>query len=249
MRAVGALRAADNPDKEGHSPYYVGLVQPKDTFETYCGNLGCVVGLAPLNTSDRASFRYSIAIGYPSERSRLAGIHELGHSAGRRHAPSDRVTGSYDSNYPVAQADLDFDGYDERTKTTLSLSTHHDVMGYVRNKWTSNYGAHLFHQRMQDVRDYAAGLSSARRSASFFEQVVVSPGGEQSDAFVVRDQPVSGQHNVKVGDSAGKTITTVMANKLAVPDSEDSIWEIPFVAGACFATLPDGQKIKLSCGT
>lgn len=147
LAQVTALRANDAvaPDV-----YYMGLVAPTDTYESYCPR-SCALGLSglPDDPSD-ATQRASLSLGFGGMPTVTTMVHELGHAFGRYHAPCGGAAGS-DRAFPYTGGGIGVWGYDNELSIAYPPEFGKDMMGYCDPSWVSDYTYAGIHERLSSV--------------------------------------------------------------------------------------------------
>jgi len=142
-------------DKAERDLYYVGLFTPKPSFEEFCAQGGCVLGLAPLAQEHETGLRAAIVLGYPG-RAEGTMVHELAHTMGRSHAPCGRPAG-VDEDFPYKAGGIGVFGFDLVKKKLFDpAESYRDLMGYCAPEWISDYTYRGLFERMEAVTKQAA---------------------------------------------------------------------------------------------
>jgi hypothetical protein len=128
------VRQADGAPREA---YYYGLLSPTSSFGQYCQG-SCTTGQGyVVQGAGDGDFRVGSGIGFSGDDSAWTLVHELGHEAGRMHAPCS--AGNTDPNFPYADGSIGVWGLDDRSGAYLSPSENADFMSYCNPNWTSDY--------------------------------------------------------------------------------------------------------------
>ncbi len=158
LQAITSLRNTHGATAE---KYYYGLVNPADTFVSFCETGLCAAGLSWGNATSSeypigdAQFRASIGLGFAVDYTVVTMLHEIGHAHGRLHAPC-QSTDDIDNGFPYGDGSIGTWGYDlvaDRLKSPHSDDPdgHYDFMGYCPNEWVSDYTYAALFDRIQDV--------------------------------------------------------------------------------------------------
>lgn len=118
---IHSLRTSDDPAYSGW--HYYGLVDNSGGL-IYAG-----IGYIGIDT----------AVGWDSAYGAgSTAAHEIGHNAGRYHAPCGNPS-NIDPNYPYPQASINDYGYNPLDGTLRSPGTYKDYMSYCGPEWVSDY--------------------------------------------------------------------------------------------------------------
>jgi hypothetical protein len=155
LTAMWALREADAPPDD---VYYAGAFVAAPSFMQYCRS-GCVLGLAALAGPKEIGKRALAMVGFDGDDAAGTLAHELGHTMGRAHAPCGNPDG-IDRKYPYDDALIGSWGWDVIAQQLRDPTSVHDVMGYCKPIWVSDYTYSGLYQRMASV-NVAAKLAPA----------------------------------------------------------------------------------------
>ncbi len=137
LQAMVDLRQQESPPI---NTYYVATFEPAKSINDFCGNGGCVLGIAPggVGPGDVMD-RMALTLGYTGPTGPDTLTQELAHALGRLHAPCG-VQQAIDTKYPYAGAKLGVWGYNVLTKSWINpASVWKDFMSYCSPIWTSDY--------------------------------------------------------------------------------------------------------------
>jgi hypothetical protein len=139
--ALDSVRSKRQSDAPAADVYYFGMLAPTDSFNSFCGR-GCTAGVGFVVTTNDASHRAAVGLGWASTQSLITMAHEVGHNHGRQHSPCVPQGGSIsgvDPNYPYQGGAISVWGYNSQTKMLVNPMGVTDIMGYCNNQWISDY--------------------------------------------------------------------------------------------------------------
>lgn len=152
--ALRSLKMQDGKD----NAYYYGMISPATDFNTYCSRR-CTTGQSfTVSNANASSYRVGTGVGFSGDRWVWTFMHELGHMHGRGHAPCD-VTWDPDRNYPHSGGDVGIEGWDSRTDSFITPTSHTDFMGYCDTLWVSDYTYLGIKTRMEEAWALQRGLA------------------------------------------------------------------------------------------
>jgi hypothetical protein len=220
LNAVTQLR---KQDQAASDVYYYGALAPSATFNSFCQG-GCVTGLSTVvDTTQMASFRASVGVGFTGGDSANTAAHEVGHAHGRNHAPCGGTSG-VDASFPYTGGVIGVWGYDILAKTFLAPSKGHDMMGYCADDWVSDYTFSALFDRIATVNGGQVSASSSGQFAASRAAVAAAPQtfrvatveGDGTVAWggeIVDQEPTGGDARVATFLSAsGATVGTHTAH-------------------------------------
>ena len=175
LQAMVDLRQTESPPI---NTYYVATFEPARSIADFCGNGGCVLGIAPggVGPGDVMD-RMALTLGYTGSTGPDTLTQELAHALGRLHAPCG-VQQAIDTKYPYAGAKLGVWGYNVLTKSWINpASAWKDFMSYCSPIWTSDYTYKAIASRLTFVnksvhRDYVPPQGPAK-----YQWISVKPDG------------------------------------------------------------------------
>ena len=136
----------------GNSPeYYYGIFDPASSFNNFCGQ-GCILGLAPLNTSNNGSLRYGVGVGF-IQYALTTAIHEIGHAHGRAHVNCGPGLdpNSVDGQYPHNPQTIGVWGWDIVDTLLKNPNQNTDFMGYCDSQFVSDYTYRALYLRGNNI--------------------------------------------------------------------------------------------------
>ncbi|HXU83010.1 MAG TPA: hypothetical protein VN914_16545, partial [Polyangia bacterium] len=213
------LRAADNPDSD---IYYFGLISPAENLAAYCPDQ-CYMGLS--FRTDRAASKYQagVGLGFSGEIAGTVLAHELGHMAGRKHAPC-KVSTYLDPMYPSPEGKTGSWGWDMRSHALLAPDTT-DLMGYCNPTWISDYTYRGILDRMIEVD--SSGKSATTQSLSSEVRVLMVGGGQARWGLDASDGGEGAAEAATIRDEAGAVVATVEVRRLDVGEGDRSVVLVP----------------------
>jgi hypothetical protein len=196
------LRAADGPDPE---VFYFGLVSPAETVAAYCPDQ-CYLGLSFRTDKPAAKYQAGVGLGFSGEIAVAVLAHELGHLAGRKHAPC-KVSTYLDPQYPQADGKTGSWGWDARTRSLYAPDATRDLMGYCNPAWISAYTYRGVMDRIADVAGGGTKPATLEPSPAG-RTLLVGPSGARWG------RPASGtpegtSERADILDAAGNLVSTV----------------------------------------
>ncbi len=171
LTAMWALREADAPPDD---VYYAGAFVAAPTMTQYCRG-GCVLGLAGLAGPTEVGKRALAMVGFDGDEAATTLAHELGHTFGRAHAPCGDPAG-VDKKFPYADALIGSWGWNALAGELRDPTADHDVMGYCKPLWVSDYTYAALYQRLALV-NAAAKLAPAPSGMMAFRALHVGKDG------------------------------------------------------------------------
>jgi hypothetical protein len=162
-------------DDAPNDVYYYGLLEPESTFDDFCIDNACTLGIGYITTaslSDR-HFRVSMGLSYGDTYSAETTAHELGHNLGREHAPCGGPAYP-DPDFPHAGARIGWWGYQSPDVLTSPTVTR-DIMSYCENPWVSDYTYQALADRTAIINGNTAMLNPY--PIGHWRVVVVTPRG------------------------------------------------------------------------
>jgi hypothetical protein len=244
LDTVRSLRASDNVAQD---VYYYGLMTPTDSFQQYCGQGGCYLGLGyiPPSGPQGASLRAAIGVGWTDEMSAETLAHEVGHNHGREHAPCGGPAG-VDPGYPYSQAETGVWGYDTRGQSLLPPDRT-DIMGYCSEKWISDYTYQGLVERVAEINGFADVEVPPELLRPFRVLLVTASGPRWGNPITRPALPAGEPESAAVLDSAGSVLRQVEvyrsrlshggAFSIEVPEPEPG-WHSVRVQGASAIPFP-----------
>jgi hypothetical protein len=228
LTAMWELRAGDAPADD---VYYAGAFVAAPSFMQYCRG-GCVLGLAGLAGPKEIEKRALAMVGFDGDDAAGTLAHELGHTMGRAHAPCGNPAG-IDKKYPYDDAIIGSWGWNVIAEELLDPTSAHDVMGYCKPLWVSDYTYSGLYARM-------ASVNAAARLA---------PAPAPSGAMAYRALHVGKDGALKRGRAlsmhleAGPTVNA----EIERADGARVIMQVPWIVtdgpNGGFALVPEGESI------
>jgi len=145
LDSIRDLRASEDPDSD---VYYFGLIAPADSLVGYCPDQ-CYLGLSFRTDKPASKYQAGVGVGFSGDIAASVLAHELGHMAGRKHAPC-KVSTFIDPHYPQPEGKTDSWGWDQRSRTLYAPETT-DLMGYCSPAWISDYTYRAILDRLAEV--------------------------------------------------------------------------------------------------
>ncbi len=214
LQRLFEIRAEDNPPPQ---TYYYGLLRPSE------GGWSGVAGLGPLPSAGDVTRRGAIGLGGAGLGAVFTCAHELGHAAGRSHAPCGGA-GNPDPSFPYADGSIGVWGYDILTDTLKDPAATNDVMGYCSNRWLSDYNFTAMANRYRFVNGVAAAWAGP---PSRWRSVVLQEGGEFWGKEVVYPIPPSGDEVTVVFERDEVALAEDRAVVTELDHSDDLIVFLP----------------------
>lgn len=206
LNAVMEARATDAPASD---VYYVGLVDPRPSFDAYCGN-GCLAGLAPTAGLAIPSERAVLALGFGGAFVDETIPHELGHVMGRAHAPCGNPGGP-DPDYPYPNASIGVTGWREADRNFFFEAA--DVMSYCIPGWISDYTYAAIAARVRTVNAQGSWVG-ARAPVAHRRVLVDARGGLSWGRTLKLDGVVGGDEvAVELRDAGGAKVGSVSGRR------------------------------------
>jgi hypothetical protein len=206
------LRAADKPDGD---VYYFGLIAPAQTLEGYCPDQ-CYLGLSFRTDKAASKYQAGVGVGFSGDIAATTLSHELGHMAGRKHAPC-KVNTYLDPQYPQSEGKTGSWGWDLRTHTLYAPETT-DLMGYCSPSWVSDYTYGAILDRMVDVGSSGNGASSLSLPPE--ARVLMVGEGQARWGLGTTDSADGELETATVRDEAGAVVASVQVRRLDVGEGD-----------------------------
>ena len=143
LQAVGAVRAMESPTE---SSVHVGLVQPTDTIQQFCG-MGCTRSLSAPGLS--ASTQFGVQIHYADSEIGSTPL-TVGVTQGLLSAPCGGVS-SPDPDFPHSAARIGEWGYDLVSGELYDPVTYRDFMSLCTPTWISDYHYTKLYERFEGI--------------------------------------------------------------------------------------------------
>ena len=148
---LDAIVDARHTDAVDDDVYYVGVFTPKPSIDEYCGDGGCILGVAPAAQLEEVGLRVAMVVGYETYGANGTLAQELAHAMGREHAPCGGPDGP-DESYPYAGARIGVAGWHILDKKLVDPGGRsRDFMSYCGPVWISDYTYNGLYDRMVDV--------------------------------------------------------------------------------------------------
>ena len=215
-------RRADQAERD---LYYVGLFTPKPSFEEFCAQGGCVLGLAPLAQEYEIGLRASIVLGYPG-RAEGTMAHELAHTMGRSHAPCGKPAG-VDEDFPYKGGGIGVFGFDLVKKKLFDPAAYYrDLMGYCGPEWISDYTYRGLFERMEVVTKQAASARAGGPPPELMRSFRVGADGTVVEGPEIEVLPAEGRGasvTVSYEGANGQVVATTSARARALSELGGSI--------------------------
>lgn len=157
--------------------YYVSTFQPAATLGKFCGNGGCVLGIAPGGVGPGDIYdRIALTLGYTGGEGPDTLTQELAHAMGREHAPCGSPAGP-DPKYPYSGAAIGVWGYNVLTKNFINPhSLWRDLLSYCTPIWISDYTYNALAKRLNFVNK-SVRKEYVPTGPSKYQWVSVRPNG------------------------------------------------------------------------
>jgi len=162
MDAFMTLQKARMEDDAKPAEYYHMLLAKEDSLDGFLG-LGRIAGSGAGDGANRISMTNVSKHAVDGEMDTVS--HELGHNAGRNHAPGCKAQG-VDMNFPHANTGVGVDGYSVPEAAFKSRTKWKDVMGYCYPTWISDYTWNGFERRVRVVSAYSTSSLQPRLARS-----------------------------------------------------------------------------------
>lgn len=224
LQALLQTRAQDDPPD---NTYYYGIFAPASSARAFCGR-GCVAGLGPLAPRTSVSRRGAVGLGFTGQGATNTCAHEIGHAAGRQHAPCG--VNDSDPNYPTGpnyqDADIGVWSYDITSGALKSPTAHKDVMSYCDPEWISDYNYNALFDRFSFVNRTAP---FARFDPAPYRMLVLSDafGNSWGDVVEMARPPIGEEVSVQYLDRFGRILDKRSAVSFEVDHLDDVIVTMP----------------------
>jgi hypothetical protein len=168
--------------------------------------------------TDHAASKYQagVGLGFSGDVASTVLAHELGHMAGRKHAPC-KVSSFLDPTYPSPDGKTGSWGWDERTRSLLAPDTS-DLMGYCSPTWISDYTYQAILDRMVEVEGSGKGASTQGLEQS--ARVLLVGGGQAHWGLAASDGGEGIPESAIIRDQAGMVIATVQVRRLEMGEGD-----------------------------
>jgi hypothetical protein len=240
LQRLFTVRAEDDPPP---ATYYYGLIDPR------AGGWSGTAGLGPLPSAADVTRRGAIGLGRPGRGSAITCAHELGHAAGRRHAPCGGA-GRPDPMYPYADGSIGVWGYDLVSDSLKDPDTANDLMGYCRNDWISDYNYNALVRRYQYVHQNAPRVVAAPapwRSIYLAPETEPLEGGAAHhwEDVVRLPRPPRGDRSLSVRylAASGEVLAEDRAEVIALDHTDGVIAWLPAAPEGTTAVALDGRVV------
>jgi hypothetical protein len=233
LQALLGLRAEDDPPR---NTFYYGIFAPADSIRDFCSR-GCVAGLGPLPGPSDEALRGAIGLGFTGDGAANTAAHELGHAAGRPHAPC-RVRDA-DPNYPHPEAALGAWGYDITDGSLKDPDRHRDIMSYCDPEWISDYNYRQLFERISFVNQsqpQVLGVPSAWRMITF-----TAEGPAWGERVDLRRPPGGAPVKVEFYGDDGRPIAIEAGVEVELDHVDDTIAIIPEPPAGTFLVEVEGH--------
>jgi hypothetical protein len=230
-------------DAPGSNVYYLGLVQPTETFRAYCQR-GCVLGLAPQTTSIQASAQVALGASFADAQTYETVVHELGHAHGRGHAPcveAGEIDG-VDGNYPDKTGSTVSWGWDSRSNTLIP-PTNKDIMGYCEPNWIGAYNYAGIAARSQAVNLKALRIHSG---LSWRNVVLYDDGRARWGGDLLTEDPAGEYESAQVLDANGRVLDTIEVVRLGLSHADAQFVYLPEPGAQWSAVKLKDRVLQLS---
>ncbi len=223
LNAIVDTRRRDLVDDD---VFYVGVFTPKASVDEYCGNGGCILGVAPAAQLQEVGLRVAMVVGYDTYAAEGTLAQELAHAMGREHAPCGGPDGP-DANYPYANAQIGVAGWNILDKKLIDPNGRSkDFMSYCGPVWISDYTYDGLYNRMVDVAKAkharsgggptagGSGNGGAGATTTRVRSYLVKADGslvEGALVDVVPSPPGSTDIKIRYEDAAGRTVSVANA--------------------------------------
>lgn len=227
LSQLRGVRATDNPPD---TVYYYGLVDASG---------GGIAGLAPLAPASDVSRRAAVGLAGAGP---LTCAHELGHAAGRRHAPSGNAPNA-DPAYPYPDGRIGVWGYDILSDDLKSPETFYDLMGYRGPDWISDFNYLAIFNRYVFVNQTSADFVGVPEQ---WRSVVLAADGNHlwgPEVTLARPPFPEDVTPVRYLDNSGRLVHEEDGVVVVLDHSEDIIVDVPAApADTAFVSL-EGRTI------
>jgi hypothetical protein len=230
------LREVRARDGAAADHYYYGLVEPAESFTTYCRN-ACVAGLSYLVESLSGTRLVGLGVGFATGS--VAGetlVHELGHQHGRTHTPCGGGA-NQDRNYPHMGGGIGEWGLDTRTvpPRLQSPSNRKDMMGYCNPQWISDYTYGGIAQRRSAVSSMVtaarvlSGLPGTTEPVDLYRTLLADGAGRVSWGRPLTGETAPAGHpeRAQVLDAAGVVIDEVTVYRTGYGHGTGASYDVP----------------------
>jgi hypothetical protein len=206
--------------------FYIGVFAPKASIDEYCGNGGCILGVAPAAQLDEVGLRVAMVVGYDSYAAEGTLAQELAHAMGREHAPCGGPDGP-DASYPYPHARIGVAGWDVLDKTLIDPNgPSKDFMSYCGPVWISDYTYNGLYDRMVDVAKTkrarsgggptagGTGAGGTGAATTRLRSYIVKADGSLAEGAlvdVVPSKAASADITMRYEDAAGQTLSVSTA--------------------------------------
>jgi hypothetical protein len=136
--------------------YIYGVFDPGPNYAGAILGLS-MVAMIPEHEVGRSSIGISRGVGHGGDTM----AHELGHAAGRAHAPCGGASGP-DPDFPYPQARIGRWGLHAQWEMLLDPQEHADFMSYCGPKWVSDYNWELLLERQLEINVFYGLAQTAR---------------------------------------------------------------------------------------
>ena len=240
---LDAIIETRHTDAVDDDVYYVGVFTPKRSIEDYCGDGGCILGVAPAAQLEEIGLRVAMVVGYQTRDGDGTLAQELAHAMGREHAPCGDPDGP-DASYPYSSARIGVAGWHVLDKKLVDPGGRsRDFMSYCGPVWISDYTYKGLYERMADVAQTkrvgkgggpaagavpgASGASTTRlRSYHVHDDGSLTRGAlvdvvarqGESSAIKVRYEDATGR-TIAVSDAVYRRFDTLRSGLLLAPEA------------------------------
>jgi hypothetical protein len=233
LDSVRQLRQDDKAPAEVH---YYGLINPDDSFDSYCGR-GCTAGIAYVSGNERASLRVGVGIGFPGPYSAQTLVHEMGHESGRLHAPCN-VDG--DPDFPYSTGKIGIWGYDLVDGRVMDPDVFGDIMGYCSPTWVSDYTYQALIEHLARVN--AAMTERTLDLVQTWRALLVDASGATRWGAPLHEAATGTKELAEVVDVTGQTVTWIEVHRTIIADSGSYLVLVPEPSSGWHAVKVAGAR-------
>jgi hypothetical protein len=249
MDAFMTLQKARMDDDAKPAEYYHMLLAKEDSLDTFLG-LGRIASSGAGDGANRISMTNVSKHAVDGEMDTVS--HEIGHNAGRNHAPGCRAQG-VDMGFPYPMTGVGVDGYSIPEAAFKSRTKWKDLMGYCYPTWISDYTWNGFERRVRVVSAYSTSMVQPLPARSL--QGFHAPGTPGRWGIVpgtlVADAAITPQRQARITLASGQRQTapidvTVLCDPSgAEQDARQISVNLPDEEIAAIELIVDGERLNV----